>query len=197
MAGGAWPERARQAASVLEGSIADEDESITVQLFTDIYVAFERHGDDKMSSAKLVEYLHDMEDRPWPEYGRSRKPITTVQMARLLRRHRIAPGTIRLGETTAKGYRLQAFKNAFARYIPPFEPSQRHNPQETAENRQFQGVTLDPNVTVQKPLKAADSLACDVVTAGNEEKADARLFEGVEDDSEERAAIQEFDGEGS
>ena len=49
--------------------------------------------------AKLAEYLNEMEDRPWPEYGRSRKPITTVQIARLLRRHAISPNSIRYPRT--------------------------------------------------------------------------------------------------
>ncbi len=194
MAGGAWPERARQAAASLESSATDESESITVMLFSDIRAAFEQYSDDKMSSAKLAEYLNDMEDRPWPEYGRSRKPITVVQIARLLRRHKISPNTIRMGDKTPKGYRLDQFKNAFARYLPLFEAQHRHNPHETTEKRQFQSATLTPDVAVQKPPKPAVALTCGGVAAGNGGKADVRLFEGIEDDPEERAAIQEFDG---
>ncbi|MCH9000583.1 MAG: DUF3631 domain-containing protein, partial [Proteobacteria bacterium] len=73
VAGGAWPLRARQAAISLESNATDESESITVMLFSDIRAAFEQHGDGKMPSATLAEYLNGMEDRPWPEYGRSRK----------------------------------------------------------------------------------------------------------------------------
>ena len=169
VAGGAWPERARQAAASLESSAADESESITVMLFGDIRVAFERHGDSKMPSAKLAEYLNDMEDRPWPEYGRGRKPITTVQIARLLKRHAISPGTIRIDDRTSKGYRRDQFENAFTRYLPQFEPSQRHNPQNSAENWPSQGVTSGPNVTGRNPPKPAVALGCDGVTDENPE----------------------------
>ena len=167
VAGGSWPERVRAAAVALESGAADESESITVVLFGDIRAAFAQYGDDKMPSAKLAEYLNDMEDRPWPEYGRSRKPITTVQIARLLKRHTISPSSVRMGDKTPKGYRLDQFKNAFARYLPPSEPQHRHNPQKPAENRPFQGATLPPDVAVQKPPKPALALSCVGVAAEN------------------------------
>ena len=193
VAGGSWPERARQAAASLERNANDESESITVMLLSDIRVAFEQYRDDKMPSAKLAEYLNEMEDRPWPEYGRGRKPITAVQIAHLLKRHTISPKTIRIDDRTPRGYHLDQFKNAFARYLPLFEAQHRHNPQETAENRPFQSATLTPDVAVQKPPKPAVALTCGGVAAGNGGKADARLFEGIEDDPEEWAAIQEID----
>jgi len=193
VAGGGWPERVRAAAVALESSAADESESITVILFGDIRAAFEQYGDNKMPSAKLAEYLNDMEDRPWPEYGRGRKPITVVQIARLLKRHAVSPGTIRVDDRTPKGYRLDQFKNTFARYLPPFQPQHRHNPQKTAENRPFQGATLTPDVAVRNPPKPAVALGCGNVADENGISGDKQCFE-VEDDPEERAAIQEFDG---
>ena len=84
------------------------------------------------------------------------------------------------------------------RYLPQFEPSHRHNPQETAENRPFQGVTLGSDVTVRNPPKPAVVLGCVGVTDENPVSGDERLFralESLDDDPEERAAIQEFDGE--
>ena len=200
VAGGSWPERARQAAASLESSATDESESITVMLFSDIRTAFEQYGDDKMPSAKLAEYLNDMEDRPWPEYGRSRKPITVVQIARLLKRHTISPGTIRIDDQTPRGYRLDQFKNAFARYLSLSEPQHRHNPQTAAENQPFQGATSGANVAPWNPPKPAVALSCGGVAAQNGESGDERLFRALEspdDDPEERAAIQEFDGEAS
>ncbi len=67
LAGGEWPERARQAAVALT-SKADDTASIRVQLIEDIYVVFNDPGADRISSKALVGRLHDMEDRPWPEY---------------------------------------------------------------------------------------------------------------------------------
>jgi len=199
VAGGDWPERVRVAAVALESIAADESESITVVLFGDIRSAFEQYGDDKMPSAKLAEYLSEMEDRPWPEYGRGRKPITVVQIARLLKRHTISPNTIRIDDRTPKGYRLDQFKNAFARYLLPSEPQHRHNPQKTAENGPFQGATLGSDVADRNQPKPAVTLGCGGVAVQNGESGDERLFRALEslgDDPEERAAIQEFDREG-
>ena len=167
VAGGGWPERVRMVAVALESSAANESESNTVLLIGDIRTAFEQYGDDKMPSAKLAEYLNGMEDRPWPEYGRDRKPITAVQIARLLKRHTISPASVRVGDKTPKGYHLDQFKNAFARYLPPSEPQHRHNPQRTAEKQPFQGATLAPDVAVQKQPKPTASSSCGGVAAGN------------------------------
>ncbi len=195
VAGGSWPGQARQATRSLESSVTDDSESITVQLFADIRATFAQYGGDKIPSAKLAEYLNGMEDRPWPEFGRSRKPITVVQIARRLRGHAIAPGTIRMGDQTSKGYRLSQFNNAFTRYLPPFETTHGNNPQFSAENRPSQGVTSTPNVTVENPPKPAPVLDCGDVAVEKGGKAELKQF-GFEDDPEERAAIQQFDGDG-
>ena len=171
VAGGAWPERVRTEAAALESSAADETESITVMLFGDIRAAFEKYGDDKMPSADLARYLNEMEDRPWPEYGRSRKPITAVQIARLLKRHTISPNTIRLDDRTPRGYHLDQFKDVFARYLPPSKVQHRHNPQKTAKNGSFQGETLGSDVAPWNPPKPAVALGCGGVAVQNGESA--------------------------
>ncbi len=139
-----------------------------------------------------------MEDRPWPEYGRGRKPITVVQIARLLKKHAISPSSVRMNaDHIPRGYRLDQFKNAFARYLLPFEPPHRHNPQKPAENRPFQGATLGSDVADEKTLKPTASMVCGGVADENPVSGDERLFralESLDDDPEERAAIQEWDG---
>jgi len=74
-----------------------------------------------------VAYLVSREDRPWPEWGKTRKPLTKVQLARMLKPYGISPGTIRLDDgtakgTTAKGYLKSAFEDAFARYLSGASP---------------------------------------------------------------------------
>jgi putative DNA primase/helicase len=130
-AGGHWPASARQAARALVAIGAADNESTGAMLFADIRAAFETRGGDRISSEELVAYLHGCEDRPWPEFGKSGKPISKAQLARLLRQFRICSGTVRLGERTFKGYLRKDFEDAFERYIDPrgrFEPSQRHTP---------------------------------------------------------------------
>ena len=197
VAGGAWPERARQAAADLESSAADESESITVMLFSDIRAAFEQYGDNKMPSTKLAEYLNDMEDRPWPEYGRGRKPITTVQIARLLKRHTISPGTIRTEVGTPKGYKLESFENVFARYLSGVSAATPPQINVTMGLSPIPSRHKGGDVAAGKAPKPTASMGCGGVAAENPISGDERLFralESLDDDPEERAAIQEFDG---
>ncbi len=117
LVGGEWSERVRLAAIALSGKTNDT-ESIRVQLLTDIRTIFDSTGKDRLMSEELVEHLHKMEDRPWPEYGKRSQPISKNQVARLLKSFTISPGTIRCGETTGKGYKLSQFGDVFARYLP-------------------------------------------------------------------------------
>src|SRR3989442_564274 len=69
--------------------------------------------------AGMVGGVGNREGRPWPEW-RDGKPITPRQLAALLRPYEIVPRTIRLDDdSTAKGYHLEAFAEAFDRYLPP------------------------------------------------------------------------------
>ena len=195
LAGGEWPRRAREAALALSQGAGDEAESIRVQLLGDIRAIFETLGDDRIASAKLAEHLHQMEDRCWPEYGRAGKPISVTQIARLLKPFAISTGTIRWGAETAKGYRLSSFQEVFSRYLPPTPPVQSVTPTQINATAGLSPIPKrhnDADVTFQYPPKPTASLGCDVVTAGNGGWGDKQCFE-VEDDPEERAAIQEID----
>jgi putative DNA primase/helicase len=164
-AGGRWPEAARYAALALSGG-GDAPSSNREKLLGDIRAVFVARGVDRLSSADLCGALAGMEDRPWPEW-RQGKPITPRQIASLLAPLAVSPGTIRLGSDTAKGYLLDQFADAFARYLPeeaPLDPSHRHNPQEIAKISTFGSVTTDPAVTDRIAEKPRNSAACDGVT---------------------------------
>ena len=116
-----------------------------------------------------------MEDRPWPEWGRNSKPITTNALSRLLKPFGIFPGTIRMGPTdTAKGYMLERFKAVFTSYLqdPPSQTVTTPQVKESAGHSDFQTVTRPPNVTVVNPPKAAVTKDCGVVTDEKGEKGD-------------------------
>ncbi len=190
LAGGDWPARARKAARALSGSA---DEALpAAQLLADIKALFEERRVDRLPSTTICEVLSAMEDRPWPEWGRNSKPITTHALSRLLKPFGISPGTIRMGPTdTAKGYMLERFKEAFTSYLPD-PPSQSATPpqvKESADHSDFQTVTSPPDVTVVNLPKAAGTKGCDVVTVergGNGE-------EGREDpEIEELTRIPDF-----
>ncbi len=78
-----------------------------------------------MSSKSLVEDLSKIEGRPWADW-KARNGFTPNQLANLLDRYHIIPGTVRIGDETPRGYYLKDFSEAFDRYLPllPFLPFQ-------------------------------------------------------------------------
>ncbi len=115
--GGAWPEWARDdAAKELSGSTLEDDETLPVLLLSDLRDLF---GDvDQLSSGQIVESLAELEDRPWAEWGRQRKPITPHGIARLLKPFGIKPRQIKITGENLRGYEHADFENAWARYLP-------------------------------------------------------------------------------
>jgi hypothetical protein len=102
----------------LKLALAGVESSARIQLLADIRAGFAAKNTDRLSSETLVEHLVSLEDRPWPEWGKARKPISKVQIARMLKPLSISPGTIRLADgSTPKGYHKTAFEDAFARYL--------------------------------------------------------------------------------
>ena len=190
VAGSEWIERAHEAVVALT---MDDADSIRVQLLGDIRKIFQEHGSDSLPSKAIAEGLHAMEDQRWPEYGRSGKPISVNQIARLLRPFRITPGTIRRGVETSKGYKLASFNDVFTRYLPPQTVT-------LAQTSIDAGLSPIPdrhnsqNVTVENSPKAAPAVTCAGVTVEKGGGGPSKSF-SFEDDPEERAAIQEWDGD--
>jgi putative DNA primase/helicase len=73
-------------------------------------------GVERVFTKDLIADLVDRDDRPWAEWAKGHA-ITGPAIARLLGRFKIVPGTIRIGATTAKGYRLEQFGETFDRYL--------------------------------------------------------------------------------
>ena len=111
-------ETARSAAVGLSARRDAEDGSSGVQLLADIQAMFERQGTDRLTSGAMVNALNAMEERPWPDW-RHGKGMSQRSLAALLAPFQVYPGTVRIESETAKGYRLDAFQDAFARYLPP------------------------------------------------------------------------------
>src|SRR4029453_9162827 len=82
----------------------------------------------KMFTDRLLPNLTQEDDRPWATYRRG-KPIDPRGLARLLRPFEVYPGTIRVGDTTSKGYTLEhegkpsKLAEAIDRYVPPPTPT--------------------------------------------------------------------------
>jgi hypothetical protein len=123
-AGGDWPERAPAAAVKLALANADTETALTRLLgdILDLFDAAKAIKGDELFSEEIVRELAKIEDRPWAEWGKQRKPITKVQLARLLGPLNIRPANIRRvvapgRNLEAKGYNREQFTDAFERYL--------------------------------------------------------------------------------
>ena len=122
VAGGDWPKRASEAFAKLTSTDDVDAQGIGTTLLADIAAIFAAEGIDRLSSAKLTESLAAIEGRPWAEWGKHRKPISTNQLAIQLRRFGISSDGIRIGGETPRGYLLDWFQEAFERYLPKPPP---------------------------------------------------------------------------
>jgi hypothetical protein len=149
LARGDWPERGRVAASKLSASDTHED-GFGIRLLRDIRDAFHAASADKLSSASLAATLCENEESPWGDlWG---KPLDARGLARRLRPFEIRPHTVRLAdETTSKGYRLDQFEEAFARYLGE---SDRHTDTTPMESGLASRSDLS-NVADKRPRKRA------------------------------------------
>jgi hypothetical protein len=199
VAGGDWPERARAAAKALCQTDNDEarDDDVRLVLLADIRDIFakthpEGHPDHqavragrpddgpRLTTNQLLEGLHAIEERPWAVWGRSKKPITGMGLAALLRPYGVRSGTIRTkAGTTPKGYYLHSFDDAFTRYLPDSADPSRHaatNAEKQGESEVFADATKSECGGYEKPANPSNSRFCGGVAAPEDEN-------GVEEDS--------------
>jgi hypothetical protein len=139
MAGEEWPTKALK----LAGSVEDTD--ITVELLNDIQVILAdipAIPDTVVATKDLLAKLTALEDRPWVSW-RYEKPMTAKALAGLL-----APlGVHPVHQEHVRGYRQDAFGDAFARYLP-IKASLR---------QQSNKVGPEPPNSIRQPLVASDA----------------------------------------
>jgi putative DNA primase/helicase len=146
LAGGEWPQLARQAGLTLSGEA--HDRAIGVELLKDIRLAFS--DDDAIRSIDLVAKLTADPERPWAEWKRG-KPLSQKQLGGLLGPFGICSETISIpGMNDAKGYKRVRFEEAWAAYCPGQFASQADldvsicrsvvTPMESAELDDFRSV---------------------------------------------------------
>jgi hypothetical protein len=169
-------------------SLGTEDPTIKTQLLIDIQKLFKSRKEDKLSSKDICEALAEMDERPWVDW-RKGKPITTNQLAWLLRDFRVLSETIRFSSTsTSRGYYKANFKEAWGRYcvVGPGEGDLKRHTDTTCMDKgqttDFQGETEGPCVTLENGTLANADAGCVSVSLQNPESGAEHTQSGLFDE---------------
>jgi putative DNA primase/helicase len=126
LAGGKWPERAREAAELL--TRRGKQPSDGVKVLDATWHVFAATGKTVMATREILAELCANPDSIWATYNKGR-PITPQQYAHLLDQYDINPDTVHpdgRSDRSPKGYRLEWFTEAFASYLRKNPPGTPH-----------------------------------------------------------------------
>ena len=118
LAGGEWPQLARDAAQKLSAN--DDDLTLIAYFLKDLRNLMIIKNVEKMLSRDVVSALNPMHDRPWEDLRRGRE-INEWWLGWQLRQLGIRTRTMRVGDAMGKGYMLSDIESAFRRYVPNAE----------------------------------------------------------------------------
>jgi len=121
VAGGEWPDRAREAA--LKLSTEKEDEDRAERMIHDLHRVFAEHGDpEAFASGDLVEKLNGIETSPWGDL-RKGDGLTPHKLAAMLRPFDVGPVQRRTSAgAKVRGWWLDDLEPLFTRYVSPTPP---------------------------------------------------------------------------
>lgn len=117
-AGEPWVDLARAAARNDQDLRGEASERTGIMLLEDVRTVLCAEPDDRITTARLLGWLHGLEERPWSDYQQGRS-LNSMQMAWLLRPFGIKSTNLRIGATVVKGYYRSAFEDAWNRYLAP------------------------------------------------------------------------------
>ena len=127
VAGGEWSDLVRTAQAALNATDDDDADSLGERLLADMKAIFtDALPRTELATPEIVEMLVLMDNRPWPEMGRSRKPLTATRLTQMLGRFGVPRQRLTVhtednsGSPVVKrpwGYRLIDFTEAFGRYL--------------------------------------------------------------------------------
>ena len=115
IAGGDWPNQAREAAKALVAVAREVEPSLNIRLLADLRTVF---GDEEqMTTKQVLAELCALEDAPWNDL--KGKPLSDNQLARRLKQYGVKSKVIRVGTTTPRGYVCEDLYDVWRRYLPP------------------------------------------------------------------------------
>lgn len=148
-----------------------------------------------------------MNERPWPEFPNRRtgdtKPMTSNQLAYLLKPHEIHSKQMKMEGVNKHGYERSDFEDTWKRYVtPPDTPCQTPTPLPSAENKGCQGSGLakvaatdsQPLPLNPKETAKGSGVAVETPLSGSM-KTHTPDAEDIESERQEREAIMAVDGE--
>lgn len=115
-----WLQRTRESLALVFDRTQTND-SDDGRLLADIKQAFATHGEHRITTADLLKRLHALDEAPWAHFSHGR-PMTARDLAQVLRRYGVHSLSIRKGDSVARGFQLEQFQQAFARYAPTVTP---------------------------------------------------------------------------
>ena len=140
-----------------------------IELLRDLAELFKADVRERFPSQGLCDALALLEERPWGDFRRG-KPISTAQLARLLREFSILSQSIRTEVGVQRGYYRTAFDDAFARYLATTPPSDCYTATtraQSGENPLFEVLHTPPCSTLKNPLNPAPRAECSTVALQN------------------------------
>ncbi len=207
-AGGDWPERAREIMlRQYRAYDATEDGGWDLLLLKDLKGIFDELGQDRAFTKEILEKLHTMNERPWPEFPNRKtggtKAITSNQLAYLLKPHEIHSKQMKMEGVNKHGYERSDFEDTWTRYVtPPDTPCQTATPLPSADNKGCQGSGLAKvaaTVSQPLPLNPKETAKGSGVAVGTPLSGGMKAYtpdaEDIESERQEREAIQAIDGE--
>jgi Protein of unknown function (DUF3631)/Domain of unknown function (DUF3854) len=179
LAGDEWNKRLVAALQSVFKVSRTGDGSIGTMLLQDIRMIFKEQKIERIFSRDLSTALCALEGQPWQDWAKG-EGLTPNRLANLLRRFHVGPGTIDIGEKSAKGYEAKQFIDAFSRYTPVENVgTSEHAPAlgETlfSKRRTVEAPTFQK---VNEPHASIEVRRSDVSKAGGPEKG---LFEAPND----------------
>lgn len=155
--GGEWPTRARSAMLTIEGGKESDDEGIGPMILADIREVFQSANLLKLHSQELVDYLVELDDRPWAEW-KGGKPMSKASLAKMLKPFSIKSRQMKIGSVNKNGYEVAMFEDAFARYLPstPIQNSTTLPASNGAASSHFQNSTQGGAVEFPNSLQPSN-----------------------------------------
>ena len=115
LAGGHWPVTVREVAvELVSKRKAEAEPPLGIKLLADIRTCFGVR--DTVSTKGLIDFLLADDEAPWGDLRG--KKIDPRKLGGMLRPYGIKSETIREGDVTCKGYKLESFYDAWKRYLP-------------------------------------------------------------------------------